>query len=80
MDTSRNSKEKVISYLLETTGEKEHMIMVGDTKFDVLGAREHGIPAIGVSWGYGEVKDMEDAGAVAIAHTMDELLSLLEER
>lgn len=78
MDFSRNSKEKVIAYLLETTGERENMIMVGDTKFDILGAKEHGIPAVGVSWGYGEVADMEAAGAVAIAHSTTELLSLLE--
>lgn len=78
MDFSRNSKEKVIAYLLETTGEKDNMIMVGDTKFDILGATAHGIPAIGVCWGYGEVVDMEKAGAAAIAHTMEELLVLLE--
>ena len=53
------------------------MIMVGDTKFDILGAKEHGIPAIGVSWGYGKVEDMEAAGAKAIAYSMEELLSLL---
>lgn len=77
MDTSRSSKEAVIAYLIQQNGRADNMIMVGDTKFDVLGAKEHGIPCIGVSWGYGEVKDMEDAGAAAIAHTMEELLSLL---
>ena len=77
MDTSRSSKEAVIAYLLEQNGRADNMIMVGDTKFDILGAREHGIPAIGVSWGYGKVVDMEAAGAKAIAHTMEELLSLL---
>jgi phosphoglycolate phosphatase len=51
--------------------------MVGDTKFDVLGAKHHGIPCIGVSWGYGTVEDMENAGAAAIVHTPDELLKLL---
>ena len=52
-------------------------IMVGDTAFDVLGAKAHGIPTIGVSWGYGTVSDMEEAGAWAIAHTTDDLYSLL---
>ena len=77
MDTSRSSKEAVIEYLMETTGERENMVMVGDTKFDVLGAKHHGIPCIGVSWGYGTVEDMENAGAAAIVHTPDELLKLL---
>lgn len=79
MDFSRNTKESVIAYLMETTGERENMIMVGDTKFDILGAKHHGIPAIGVSWGYGKVEDMEAAGAAAIVHTPEELLSMLLE-
>ena len=51
--------------------------MVGDTIFDVLGAKHHGIPVIGVSWGYGKVEEMEQAGADAIVHTMEELLEVL---
>ena len=79
MDTSRSNKEAVIAYLIEQNGRSDNMFMVGDTKFDVLGAKHHGIPCIGVSWGYGEVKDMVDAGAAAIADTMDDLLKLLRE-
>ncbi len=77
MDGSRDAKEAVIAYLLEQTGDPGNAVMVGDTAFDVLGAKAHGIPTIGVSWGYGSIADMEQAGAIAIAHTMEELLSLL---
>ena len=77
MDISRSSKEAVIGYLLEQNGRADNMVMVGDTKFDILGAREHGIPAIGVSWGYGKVEDMVSAGAAGIAYSMEELLGLL---
>ena len=77
MDASRSSKEAVIAYLLESTGEAGSMVMVGDTKFDIIGAAEHNIPAIGVSWGYGQVAEMEAAGACAIAHDAQELLALL---
>lgn len=77
LDSSRNTKEAVIEYLMETTGERENMVMIGDTKFDVLGAKHHGIPCIGVSWGYGTVEDMENAGAAAIVHTTRQLLELL---
>lgn len=78
MDTSRSTKEAVIAYLLEQNGRADNMVMVGDTKFDILGAKAHGIPAIGVAWGYGEIADMEAAGAAAIAHSPDALLELLE--
>lgn len=78
LDRSRSSKEDVIAYLLEQNGTAENMLMVGDTKFDVLGAKYHGIPAIGVSWGYGSIEEMQQAGAKAIVYSMDELLKLLE--
>lgn len=77
LDTSRSSKEAVIAYLIEQNGRSDNMVMVGDTKFDVIGARHHGIPCIGVSWGYGNVQEMQEAGAAAIACTMEQLLSLL---
>lgn len=77
LDTSRTDKAAVIAYLQECTGKQENTIMVGDTKFDVIGAKKHGIPTIGVSWGYGNVEDLRNAGAAAIAHSMEELYSLL---
>ena len=78
IDSSRSTKDAVIAYLLEQSGAKEDMVMVGDTKYDVLGAKAHGIPAIGVSWGYGSVDEMEEAGAIGIADTMEQLLELIK--
>ena len=73
LDGSRVHKADVIAYLLGKIGTPEDILMVGDTAFDVTGAAAHGIPTIGVAWGYGKVSDMERAGAVGIAHTMEEL-------
>lgn len=78
LDRSRIAKDAVISYLLQLHGADGQMVMVGDTVFDVLGAAAHGIPAVGVAWGYGSVEEMKKAGAAAIAVTMDELLSILQ--
>lgn len=78
LDTSRSNKEAVIEYLIQENGRTDNMIMVGDTKFDVLGAKVHGIPCIGVSWGYGTVAEMQEAGAISIADTMEKLLDLLQ--
>lgn len=77
LDGSRSHKADVISYLLQKIGDVEKAIMVGDTAFDVIGAAAHGIPTIGVSWGYGKVTDMENAGAIGIANSMDELVELI---
>ena len=76
-DTSRSTKDAVIDHLLSQIGKTQDAVMVGDTAYDVIGAAAHGIPTIGVSWGYGKVEDLRSAGAAAIAHDMDELYSLL---
>lgn len=78
LDKSRDSKSAVIAYLLRSAGNAENAVMVGDTAFDVIGAAEHGIPTIGVSWGYGSVEEMRASGAAAIANTAEELLFLLQ--
>ncbi len=73
LDGTRSHKADVIAYLLSKIGTTEQILMVGDTEFDVLGAAAHGIPTIGVAWGYGKLAAMEQAGAAAIAHNMEEL-------
>ena len=77
MDGVRDAKADVIAYLIEQTESFDQAIMVGDTAFDVIGAAAHGISTIGVSWGYGTVQSMIDAGAKAIANSTDELYKLL---
>jgi phosphoglycolate phosphatase len=79
LDGTRVHKADVIAYLLSKIGDPGHILMVGDTEFDVLGAAAHGISTIGVSWGYGKVSAMEEAGAIAIANTMDELLMFINQ-
>lgn len=77
-DRSRNSKEAVIAHLLSLSGAQENPVMVGDTAYDVIGAKAHNIPCIGVSWGYGEVDSMVSSGAAGIAYSMQELYDLLK--
>lgn len=77
LDHSRETKEAVIEYLKaqDCIG---NAVMIGDTHFDVLGAKQHGIPCIGVTWGFGNKTSMIEAGAIGIASTMDELYDLIQ--
>ena len=77
-DLSRNSKEAVIAHLLNQGGTRENPVMVGDTAYDVIGAKAHSIPCIGVSWGYGQVEGMKSSGAAGIAYSMQQLYDLLK--
>lgn len=50
------------------------ILMVGDRKFDVLGAKECGIDCAGVEFfGYAEPGELEEAGAVVVVKTAEEL-------
>lgn len=72
-DGSRDEKSKVIAYLLSKIDQNGDIIMIGDTEFDVCGAKVHSMPTIGVSWGYGSTESMVASGAIAIVHDTDEL-------
>lgn len=76
LDRSRITKEEVLRYLLNDTADGT-AVMIGDTFYDVIGATALGIPTVGVSWGYGSVDDMKNAGAIAIADTVDQLIEIL---
>lgn len=51
------------------------VVMVGDRSHDVEGAAEHGVPAIGVTWGYAEPGEL--AGAQLIVEDLDALKAAL---
>lgn len=76
----RDTKDSVIRHLLKQLEPGMPRVMVGDTVFDVEGAAVFGIPTVGVAWGYGTEQELREAGAVDIAHTMQELLQLLEQK
>lgn len=79
-DQSRDTKAKVISHLLtQITPLPGKMMMVGDTVYDVEGANALHIPCIGVTWGYGVKEDMKNAGAVALADSMDQLYRFIDQ-
>ncbi len=78
MDGSRDNKADVIAYLLSKAGSVTHPVMIGDTVFDMAGAKAHNIPCVGVTWGYGKAQDLLAAGAASLAHTPLELLEILK--
>lgn len=51
--------------------------MVGDRKFDIYGAKEYGLTAVGVSYGYAGKGELEEAGADYIAKTVKQLEAFL---
>ncbi|NMN06025.1 MULTISPECIES: HAD-IA family hydrolase [unclassified Novosphingobium] len=69
----------MIEACLDATGAETALtVMIGDTAFDMAMARNAGVRAIGVDWGYHERAELFAAGAHAVAGTVAELAELLQ--
>lgn len=70
MDNTRCKKDEVISYALNSCGitDLKSVIMIGDREHDIIGANKVGIASIGVLYGYGDLQELENAGATYIAN------------
>ena len=75
------SKADVINLALRQLGEPDRgkVLMVGDTRFDIEGARECGVKAVGVSYGYGTEESLTEAAPDYLAGSVAELHDLLLE-
>ena len=77
-DGKRSQKWEVIEYVLEHFGIKaDEAVMVGDRKYDVIGAKKCGLECIGVRFGYAEEGELEEHGAVYIAEDPEALFEYL---
>lgn len=77
-DGTRGQKWEVIEYALNTFGiSPDEAIMVGDRKYDVIGAKKCGVECVGVRFGYAEPGELECEGAVYVAKNADDLYEFL---
>jgi phosphoglycolate phosphatase len=74
LDGTRSDKTALIEYVLRRDDIAPiDAIMIGDREHDMIGARRNGVAGLGVGWGYGSMKELEDAGAYACVATPQEL-------
>ena len=75
----RNSKTAVLQHACNLCGVTtlERCLMVGDRKYDVLGAHAVGMDCVGVLYGYGSRGELEEAGADTLCPSVPALRSLL---
>jgi len=72
-------KADVIRQALETHHlAPETVVIIGDTKFDMIGAQETGIKKLAVTWGFGEEKDLMGYNPDWIAHHPTDILHHLQ--
>ena len=72
------SKEGVLEILKELNIDANESIFVGDTKVDMLTAKNANVDSIGVLWGFRERKELEDHGAKFIVEDPKEIIKLVD--
>lgn len=70
-----DTKEEVLNEVMRRWSDvpKDEMCLIGDTMFDVEGANQVGIRTVAVTFGFGNVQEMVEAGAVAVCEDMAKL-------
>ena len=74
-------KSRIVEDALKRAGvtDLDTAVMVGDRKFDIIGAHAKGLSAIGVLYGYGDRAELEECGADYITENPQSLGALLLE-
>lgn len=74
-----HTKAEVIGHGLATmaVADRSRVLMVGDRKYDIIGAKGNGLDSAGVLWGFGDRTELETAGADYIAGSFNDLLEIL---
>lgn len=64
-DGLKDRKSIVIEDVLKNlkVADRSRVVMVGDTIYDIIGAREASVKSIGILWGYGKEADLRDEKA-----------------
>jgi len=74
LDGTRTDKSDLLEFALSESGaDPRRSLMIGDRSHDVIGARNNGLKAVGVLYGYGSREELEAAGADVVVETVEAL-------
>lgn len=79
-DGTRDKKEAVLREVFRRWEDlsPRQMCLVGDTVFDAEGAKRVGIPCVAVTYGFGDLAQMKEAGIVASCDKLELLPELIK--
>lgn len=81
LDGTRADKSELLRWILgEMRADPRETTMVGDRKHDIIGARNNGMRAIGVLYGYGSEAELEEAGADLLCRSPREVGEAFDQR
>jgi len=78
LDGRLGDKSELIGHVLATEGiAPADAVMIGDRKFDIVGARNNGIASIGVLWGFGTEQELRAACADSLCAQPEHIVGQL---
>ena len=78
LDGSLSDKSSLLQHALSTTGSQPNdALMIGDRRYDIIGAKSNLIKSIGVSYGYGSINELREAGADCLIKETRELATVV---
>lgn len=83
MDGKISTKIQVLEDVLARLdiSDREDVVLIGDTRYDAVGAKEAGIDCIGITYGFEQdFEEMKKAGVVGIFDTLQEVTACLEQK
>ncbi len=75
-----NTKEEVLEEVFRRfkNTPRKNMCLIGDTIFDVKGAKSKGIPCIAVSYGFGDTNELEASNVFAVCDNAEDIPEVLK--
>ena len=77
LDGTRGDKTDLLTWALPQFSPGQRSIMVGDRSHDMVAARNCGMEALGVTYGYGSAEELQSSGATRIVHRPPDLAGVL---
>lgn len=63
--------------LTEQVIQAAEAVIIGDTKFDMIGGQKTGVRRLGITWGFGSAKSLQEYGAEIICHQPQDIKKAL---
>lgn len=77
-DNAWTKKDSIVSAIADINGATlQNTVLIGDRKFDAIGAKEAGVDSIGVLYGYGSLEELKNSPFSSIAKDVCALQKML---
>ena len=80
LDGKIGEKEEVINLVIkQLAADRKEIVMVGDTRFDLIGAQKMQLDAIGVTYGFGSEQELSRYPHIALISDISHIVNILQQ-